>query len=95
MYRSKTIIAQSQIELLAACQVELDLGLQNLEDIYRPYFETDIDTLEEEKTYDVKLWYATICRACKESGYEYRSDDKISDSLRKWVGLQMEKKHRK
>ena len=58
------------------------------------YFDTDIDTLETETTYEIKLWLATIRRACESSGYIYRQEDKLSDALCKWVGLSMDKAHR-
>ena len=95
LYRSEQKNLQGREELLAACHIELDLGLQNLEDVYSTYFETDIDTLETEKTYDIKLWLGTIRRAREASGYQYRQQDKISDFLRKWVGLRMDKDHRR
>ena len=86
---------QGRTALLAACQLELDLGLRNLEDVYKMYFDTDIDTLETETTYEIKLWLATIRRARESSGYIYRQEDKLSDALRKWVGLSMDKAHRR
>ena len=82
-------------ELLYACQLELDFGLQELEPVFAPYFETDIDTLEEESTTYVKTWFATIRRAREESGFYYHNHDRISDSLRQWVGLRMDKRFRK
>ena len=82
-------------ELLSACQLELDMGLLDMEEVYETYFDTDIDTLEESKIYDIKLWFATIRRAREDNGYIYREEDKISDSLRKWVGLKMDKTHRR
>ena len=82
-------------ELLYACQVELDLGLQGLEKVFASYFETDIDILEEESTSFVKAWFATIRKAREESGYSYHNHDRISDSLRQWVGLRMDKQFQK
>ena len=81
-------------ELLSACQLELDMGLQDIDEVYSVYFDTDIDTIEETKIYDIKLWFATIRRAREESGYVYREEDKVSDALRKWVGLRMDRVHR-
>ena len=81
-------------ELLAACQTELDIGLHSLEDIYSLYFDTDIDTLETMKTYDLKLWFATIRRAREAINHTYRPEEKISDSLRRWTGLQKQPNQR-
>ena len=82
-------------ELLYACQLELDFGLMDLDEIFKPYFDRDIESLEEENTTFIKSWFSTIRRAREESGYFYHNHDRISDSLRKWVGLSMEKKFRK
>lgn len=82
-------------ELLYACQVEMDFGIQELDKVFEPYFETDIDTLEEESTAYVKAWFVTIRRAREESGFYYHNHDRISDSLRQWLGLRMDKKFRK
>jgi len=96
LYRTQAgDVLHGRMELLAACQCELDLGLYPLEDIYSSYFDNDIDTLDGQKTYDIKLWFATIRRAREASDYEYRQDDKISDSLCKWVGLRIDKAHRR
>ena len=95
-YRNHTNnIHQGRASLLAACQLELDLGLRDLDDVYATYFNTDIDTLESETTYEVKLWLATIRRARESSGYVYNQEHKLSDALRKWVGLSMHKAYRR
>ena len=87
--------AQGKAELIYACQIELDFGMMELEDIYQCYFDTDIEELEEERTQDIISWLFTIRKAREESGFDYHNHDRISDSLRRWVGLSMEKKYRK
>ena len=82
-------------ELLDACQLELDFGPLDLDDELHHYFETDMDVLEEEKTHDIKLWFYTIRKAREESGFVYHVNDRVSDELRRWVGLSMEKQYRK
>ena len=62
-----------------------------LDPVFAPYFETDIDTLEEESTKYIKAWFSTIRRAREESGFRYLNHDRISDSLWRWVGLSMDK----
>merc|ERR1712018_650914 len=72
-------------ELLYACQLELDFGLLDLDPVFAPYFDTDIDTLEEEDTKYIKAWFSTIRRAREESGFDYHNHDQVSDALRQWV----------
>ena len=82
-------------ELLYACQLELDFGLLDLDSVFAPYFDTDIDTLEEEDTKYIKAWFSTVQRAREESGFDYPNHDRVSDALRQWVGLSMEQRFRK
>ena len=82
-------------ELLHACQLELDIGLQDLDEVFAIYFDTDIDSLEEEHISDIKSWFSTIRGAREQSGWVYSDHDRVSDSLRKWVGLSLEKRFRK
>ena len=82
-------------DLLYACQLELDFGLMDLDPVFARYFDTDIDELEEESTPHIKAWFATIRRARESSGFVYHDHDRVSDSIRRWVGLSMEKKFRK
>ena len=82
-------------ELLYACQLELDLGIQELDEVFAIYFETNIDTLETEDISDIKSWFSTIRGAREQSGWVYHDHDRVSDSLRQWVGLSMEKRFRK
>jgi hypothetical protein len=87
--------AQGKAELLYACQIELDFGMMELDEIYQCYFDTTIDELEEERTQDIVSWLHTIRKAREEAGFDYHNHDRISDSLRRWVGLSMEKQYRK
>ena len=86
---------QGRFELLYACQLELDFGLWDLDPIFAPYFETDIESLEEEPTSYIKAWFATIRGARETSGFEYHDHDRVTDEIRHWVGLRMDKKFRK
>ena len=86
---------QGKEELIYACQLELDFGLLDLDPIFIHFFDTDIDTLEHEPTTYIKAWFATIRGAREQSGWEYHNNDRVSDALRKWVGLSMERKYRK
>ena len=82
-------------ELLWACQLELDIGIDKLDPVYSIYFQTDLDTLNEESLRDIQMWIATIRRAREATGYQYHNDEKISDATRKWVGLSMDKELRR
>ena len=82
-------------ELLYACQLELDFGLWDLDPVFAPYFDTDIDSLEEEPTNHIKAWFATIRGAREASGFEYHNHDRVTDEMCQWVGLPMDKKFRK
>ena len=96
LYRhSSGTLLNGREDLLAACQLELDIGTTSLDDIYTDYLDTDIETLDNMKTYDLKLWFSTIRRAREDAGYTYRQENKLSPPLRKWVGLGMEKKQRR
>ena len=96
MYRNNIIDdLRGKQELLYACQLELDIGLQDLDDVFAIYFDTDIDSLEDEDISDIKSWFSTIRGAREKSGWIYHDHDRVSDSLRQWVGLSMEKRFRK
>ena len=96
MYRSETTDdAIGNEELLFACQLELDFGPLDLDEVLHGYFDTDIDTLEDERTQDIIAWFSTIRRAREESGFVYHNHDRISDSLRRRVGLSMDPRYRK
>ena len=95
LYRSSGMTKTGKDELYLACQQELEIGRRTLPAIFDIYFEYDIDTLKDEKIRNVKSWFSTIRRAREKSGWVYEDQDLISDSLRKWVGLKLEKKYRR
>ena len=82
-------------ELLWACQLELDIGLDKLDPVYEIYFNTNLDDLNEEPLRDIQMWIATIRRAREATGYQYHNDERLSDATRKWVGLSMDKEYRR
>ena len=84
---SKISEFQGSKELRAACLVELELGVGELDELYHPYLDIDSEELFKENLYYQRNWFS-IVRQAREKTHHVYFDLFSNQNTRAWAGLE-------
>ena len=74
-------------ELLTACKAEINIGLDDLDEIYAPYMTITFASLADESVDYRRNWFSIIRQAREDAGHIYNDIFTTNTATREWAGL--------
>ena len=94
LHHNNTIDSLSGLDIVKdSIQTELQRGLATLDPLYYSYFTYSLQDIADMKSADARNWLVLIRRAREAKGFIYHDKISQSQSLKKWIGLTIPKRH--